>query len=142
MIEDFAWQFPFDELTIYIESDLKTCYAYAGQQDGEVYNFYGDTWLFNCGGPEGPPVAAEASLKPPMPNPAACSRTFDLGEDIAHQDFEVRPRAMSDRWIYGVFFRRELIGVLWDGSVPGYSRFAILDSPVARVMPEDLSAGW
>lgn len=137
VIEDFAWQFPFEELTVYIESDRRTCYAYAGSQDGDIYNFYGDVWLFNCGpAPEVPPW--KNGEHPPFANPIGLAREFDLGDEIVPSDFDVSAQAGADRITYVISFRGRPIGTIWDGAHPGCSRFALCDGPVAMVLSPPL----
>jgi len=128
MLIDFKW--PHDNLVLSFEVDEKVAYAYL-KHEGHIV---GDVWLYNrCDAP----TVGEWQDKQNIPF-ANClgyvSPEGTIADAISEHDVSVEwedPDPFPDAYVY---IGEDLFGVVGIGDRPGYARFAIRDSPLARVM--------
>ena len=131
---DFLLRFPFDDVTVFVEADGRTVYAYAGQPQGDEVRLDGDAWLFNLiEAPEEPEWGPVMERGPR--NPRVCARPFDQDAELREDAFTASEIEVDGRREWTVEYGAQPIGLVWIGARPGCSTFAIKDSPVARTMP-------
>lgn len=135
-VEPFVWEFPFEKAAVYIECDLRFCYAYVRKPLERGGELCGDTWLFNVEDAHEVPEW-EVSSQPPFANSTEYCRPFDLSDQVVPQDFGVTQFKVAGQWLYNVFYRDVRIGCLWEGSQPGMSIFATQDGPLAKALRPD-----
>jgi hypothetical protein len=139
-VEEFAFEIR-DGRGLYlveVHDDGRTCYAYL-YGGGKIV---GDVWLYNV---------AEAPSTAPWERPGAGpdDAPFENPNDLVAESLE-RPRIDADgtnldcEWYWSDFDLRyvdvKIDGITWGrlapGSLPGWSRLAREDGPVARVLTD------
>jgi hypothetical protein len=127
MIDYFS---PYNSFILTFEDDGKVAYAYL-KKNGKIV---GDVWLYNrCGIPRIPEWTDPNNI------PFANCNGYMSEEGLMNQEVEIG-HVLVD-WeqeetgpIAYVYIFENLYGVVGLNDKPGYARFAIKDSPIAKVM--------
>jgi len=136
MEEDLFFEYccPDGKYTIVVEDDGRVAYAFLYEEDEIV----GDVWLYNkCDTPE------EPEWNQPDKMPFANAKSFvrcegkiepikNSNEISVQWDFEDTGSLRKVR----LFLRNNLYAILFPGAKPGFSRLALKDGPLAKVIPE------
>jgi hypothetical protein len=121
---------PDGEFRVTFEDDGKVAYGYLKQQDDIV----GDVWLYNrCT----TPTAPEWTDRSKIPFANCCGYASEQGrlqEPVENDDVQVEWEYEGDQPTAYIYVREELLGVVGIGDKPGYSRWAVKDGPLGRVM--------
>lgn len=131
---DFLLRFDFDDVSVFVEADRRTVYAYTGVPQGEETKLNGDAWLFNLGDAPTEPEWGPDMTAPPR-NPKLYARPFDLDGELREEAFTVSEIEIDRRREWIVEYDGQPIGLVWVGANPGASAFATDDSPAATKLP-------
>ncbi len=132
---DFLLRFDFGDVSVYVEADRRTVYAYTGMPQGEETRLNSDAWLFNLGDAPEEPEWGPGMDAPPR-NPRLYARAFDLAATLDEDAFTASEIEVDRRREWIVEYGGRPIGLVWVGANPGCSAFATEDSPAAKTMPE------
>lgn len=112
------------------EDNGKVAYAYLK----EGANIVGDVWLYNrCPTPEQPEWTDRSNI--PFANcKGYMNEKGRIVQQVASNDVKTSWEYEDNVPVLYVYVFDELCGVMSVYDKPGYSRFAIKDSPIARVM--------
>jgi hypothetical protein len=117
--------------SVVIEDDGRVAYAYLLNSDGRVI---ADVWLYNCGAPPKKPEWTSPK-KMPFMNPEAFARPDSVSPIRDEADVAVEWKVDRDSVRSAhIFVRGEVWAVLEPGSRPGWSRMALRDGPLAKVL--------
>ena len=115
---------------VMIEADGKTVYAYFSS---DAKGTTGLVWLFNLvPGPD--EIPWDGVKEGPFVCPARFAHEFNHLDTLSVDDFEVQLKGDDVLLSAGIYFRGHLIGIVYDGKLPGKSRFANVDTPIALKM--------
>ena len=127
---------PCGRFVLTFEDDGKVAYAYLKNDDGIV----GDVWLYNrCATPEQPEWKERKNI--PFANcKGYMSEDGRIKKRVGSRDVLVDWEYENDEPVAYVYLFEDLYGVVGVDDKPGYARFAVKDSPLARVMEIDHTA--
>ena len=126
---------PCAQYSLVFEDDGKVAYAYLKQAGAIV----GDLWLYNrCPAPPDPEWHDRTRI------PFALSRAYlaeggTLSRAVGATDVLVKWAYEGETPVAYVYVFEDLLGVVGFGDKPGYARYAVKDSRLARVMQIDES---
>jgi hypothetical protein len=117
--------------SLIIDDDGRVAYAYLLNAGREIV---GDVWLYNRGPNPQEPEWTERPERP-FQNPAgfATEQPFEPVSDPAELSVEWR-RSTEGAVVADLLVRQQMFAVLAEGAKPGWSRLAVADGPLARVM--------
>ena len=117
---------------VIVDEDGRVAYAYLLYQEAIV----GDVWLYNCVPAPSEPEWHDRS-KAPFMNPAGYAKPWAVSitasEDIAVSWVEQTGELQRAE----IYWQDQLLAVLAPGAKPGWSRNALKDGPLARVLSSD-----
>ena len=125
------FQSPEPAVTLIFEDNGKVAYAYL-KKNGDIV---GDVWLYNrCNTPNEPEWNNRKNI------PFANSHEFV--SDDGHMDKLINSEDILVDWdtddsgqpLAYIYLFEDLLGVVGIGDKPGYARFSIKNSPIAKVM--------
>lgn len=117
-----------DDICVFVEEDRQVCYAYFVRAE----KITGMTWLYNRVSAMDEVVVRKGRLAPVNPLPYVSSENFELPNSRKQFSFEFEKSGALERCM--IYLRGELLAIVEDGAIPGWSRFAKIDGPFARVL--------
>ena len=126
------FQSPIESMTLTFEDNGKVAYAYLKKEG----NIIGDVWLYNHKSIKKPEW--DDIQNAPFLNPDEyIDKKGIINKVVTIHDVLVNWEKDGTELVAYIYIFEDLHGVVGPGDKPGYARYAIKDSPIAKIMNID-----